>query len=281
LGFVKVENMRQVKIFSAAVGKKFGQTVENFGDNLMADLLRGLFSIEPVYVKAPQAELIGVGSILDAYYRRYGSRRFPLLRQRPWRKLHVWGSGFLDSATPALWPQRLEYHAVRGELTKARIASGNDVALGDPAILLPLIWPRKGPATASVAIIPHFATHQSFVERYSAVLPPHWKIINLLGEPETITAEIAGAEFIVSSSLHGLIVADAYDIPSVWMEPHGKIKGDGYKFADYFSFRGAPIPGPLSFDLIMAEFSSVASRCEAALPPAHQIDRLVKAFPFK
>lgn len=273
--------MRQVKIFSAAVGKKFGQTIENFGDNLMADLLRNLFSVEPVYVKASRAELIGVGSILDAYYRRYGSRKFPLLRARPWRKLHVWGSGFLDSATPPLWPQRLEYHAVRGALTKARIAAGKDVALGDPAILLPLIWPRKGPATTKVAIIPHFVTYRNFVDQYAAVLPPHWTIIDLLGDPQAITAEIAGAEFVISSSLHGLIVADAYDIPSVWMEPTGKIKGDGYKFADYFSFRGAPIPGPLSFGEILGDFDSVAARCEASAPSALQLDLLVKAFPFR
>jgi len=273
--------MRQVKIFSAAVGKKFGQTIENFGDNLMADLLRELFSVEPVYVKASQAELIGVGSILDAYYRRYGRRKFPLLRKRPWRKLHVWGSGFLDSATPPLWPQRLEYHAVRGELTKARIAGGNDVALGDPAILLPLIWPRNGPAATKVAIIPHFVTHRNFVEQYGSALPPHWRIIDLLGEPQAITAEIASAEFVISSSLHGLIVADAYDIPSVWMEPTGKIKGDGYKFADYFSFRGSPILGPLSFDEILANFDSVANRCEPSVPSAQQLDRLVKAFPFR
>ncbi|HTO34413.1 MAG TPA: polysaccharide pyruvyl transferase family protein [Pararhizobium sp.] len=273
--------MRQVKVFSAAVGKKFGDTVENFGDNLMADLLRGLFSVEPVYVKAAQAELIGVGSILDAYYRRFGRRKFRLLRQRPWRKLHVWGSGFLDSATPPLWPQRLEYHAVRGELTKARIGGGDEVALGDPAILLPRIWPKKGPPTARVAIIPHFVTYRNFIEQYGSVLPPHWRIIDLLGDPKAITAEISSAEFIISSSLHGLIVADAYDIPSVWMEPTGKIKGDGYKFADYFSFRGATIPGPLGFDEILADFDSVASRCEPSAPSTQQLDQLIRAFPFK
>lgn len=272
--------MRQVRIFSAAIGKKFGQTVENFGDNLMGDLLRGLFSMEPVYVKPSKAELIGVGSILDAYYRRHGKRKFTLPRKRPWRKLHVWGSGFLDPATPALWPQRLEYHAVRGELTKARIADGNDIVLGDPAILLPLIWPKKDAATVKVAIIPHFVTYRNFVEQYGSVLPPHWKVINLLGEPQAITAEISSAEFVVSSSLHGLIVADAYNIPSVWMEPTGKIKGDGYKFADYFSFRGTPILGALNFAEILENFDSVASRCQASVPSALQLELLMKAFPF-
>lgn len=273
--------MRKVKIFSASIGKEFGQTVENFGDNLMTDILRSLFSVEAVYVKAAEAELIGVGSIIDAYYRKRGGKKFEFLRKRPWRTLHVWGAGFMSAGTPALWPQQIEYHAVRGELSKSRVAPNNDIALGDPAILLPLIWPKKNAATSEVTIIPHFATYRNFMDRYAASLPRHWRILNLLGSPWEISEAISRADLVVSSSLHGLIVADAYGVPSIWMEPHGKIKGDGFKFADYFSFRGAPIEGPVDLDSLLKSPKGIAkTACVPASPSDETIDRLIRSFPF-
>ena len=39
---------------------------------------------------------------------------------------------------------------------------------------------------------------------------------------------------IVSSSLHGLIVSDAYKIPNVWIQFYNNIRGDNTKFYDYF-----------------------------------------------
>ena len=38
---------------------------------------------------------------------------------------------------------------------------------------------------------------------------------------------------IVSSSLHGLICSDAYNIPNLWLDEYKLIEGD-FKFKDYF-----------------------------------------------
>lgn len=273
--------MRKIKVFAASVGQEFGKTVENYGDNLMADLLRELFSAEPVYVKEEHAELLGVGSLLDIYYKKHRSDKLGFLRKRPWRTLHVWGAGFISSNTKAMWPQKLVFNAVRGERTRERIASENHVALGDPALLLPLIWPKRPEVTTEVTIIPHFVTYDNFVSKYAASLPKHWKILNLLGSPKQITNDISASEYIISSSLHGLILADAYGIPSCWMEPHGKLKGDGFKFADYFSYRGAPIPGPIDFEALLSDFKGGARIGAASVPSAERIDELLRSFPFR
>jgi len=65
-------------------------------------LLRNLFDIDPVCVKPSSTKRIGVGSIIAAYYRIGGDPKPEYSIKRIIRRpLHVWGSGFMDSGTPA------------------------------------------------------------------------------------------------------------------------------------------------------------------------------------
>jgi pyruvyltransferase len=157
-----------------------------------------------------------------------------------------------------------------------------EIALGDPAILLPLIWESSGGKQSQVAVVPHFATYDLFLSRYKGVLPKTWQVVDLLNSPETICRQIDGAEFVISSSLHGLIAADGYGVPSCWMEPHATIRGDGFKFADYFSFRGAPLPGPVDFEDFLKRSDEHMSddRCRPVVPSAQNVSELLAAFPF-
>lgn len=267
--------MRHLNIYASSTGAIFGAQPENYGDNLMAPILQGLFNIDPKFVPMVKAELIGIGSIADSYHRRRKPAWKRLLSSLPRRNLHVWGSGFMNESGEATWPQRVTFHAVRGPLSlkKTNLPS---LPLGDPALLLPSIWPRPQ-VDAEVAIVPHFATFRTFVDNHRNALPKHWRIVNLLDEPEDVTKQIAGAEIVVSSSLHGLIVADAYDIPAIRMTGDNRIKGDGFKYRDYEAFRGESYGPPVAPDGL---WQSKLMPKPARSPNADQMAGLLKAFPF-
>ena len=61
------------------------------------------------------------------------------------------------------------------------------------------------------------------------------KVINLINTNiESVINDILSCEKTISSSLHGLIVSDAYNIPNTWVKFDNNIKGDDTKFHDYF-----------------------------------------------
>ena len=60
-------------------------------------------------------------------------------------------------------------------------------------------------------------------------------LIDLMtNDVDKTTDEILKCRKIVSSSLHGIIVAHAYGIPAVWQKFSGNIFGDDIKYQDYF-----------------------------------------------
>lgn len=274
--------MRTVNVYAASINGKFGTTRENFGDNLMHFLLPELFNVNVNYVRHSRADLLGIGSILDSYWRRRGGSRSRVWRRRPWRKLAVWGSGFMSSESADYWPQRLEYHAVRGPLTAARIAGGAEVALGDPAILLPLVWSAPAVKKHPVLVVPHFASHNAFAEMYGNLLPKHWKMLDLRNDPKTVCESIAASEFVITSSLHGLIVADAYGVPACRIDPINEIKGDGFKYRDYGEQRGRALAPAVDFASVLEGNIDLTSPEYLPMVPTHDVvERLILSFPYR
>src|SRR5690606_5814540 len=62
---------------------------------------------------------------------------------------------------------------------------------------------------------------------------------------EELVDRVCECEVIASSSLHGLIVADAYEIPRVWLKLSDNILGGEFKFLDYFSTTDVPDLSPM------------------------------------
>ena len=187
----------------------------NFGDILTPYIL-GKYGYEVSLVRwnnISNSEVIAVGSI--ARLAKAG--------------ISVLGSGILsrlerlDPAANWVW--------VRGPITRGRLieCGGNcDEIYGDMALLLPRIYAPKIEKTTNIGLIPHHVDY----DWVKAAYKKH-KVINLInGNVEEVIDEILSCERVISSSLHGIIVANAYGIPAAWA-PLAKLIGDDTKFYDY------------------------------------------------
>lgn len=238
----------------------------NFGDVLNPWLVQRLTGVPPRLV-APGAGVLAIGSVIK--FARAGTQ--------------VWGSG-----SPRLTDRlsaEATYRAVRGPLTRRLVLdSGGSCPeiYGDPALLLPRLYEPSVDKRHPLGLIRHYV-HR---EEPLVVTPDVAEIdIRRCGDKdiEAFIDEVIACETIISTSLHGLIVAHAYGIPAVWAEFAGsdnRIQGNHIKFLDYFASIG--ITDVMPFDLSRIDQLTPALVRRHALIPRRMpdLDRLLEAAPF-
>lgn len=152
----------------------------------------------------------------------------------------IWGSGAMYGDENKIIIKPKKVFAVRGPLTRQYLL-GQGISCpeiyGDPAILLPLFYSCKREKKYKMGLIPHYADYNTLIvnniqKRYGEDV----KVINMkkYKKWENIVESICECDFIISSSLHGLIIADAYGVPNLWIKLSDRVKGDDFKFRDYF-----------------------------------------------
>lgn len=144
----------------------------------------------------------------------------------------IWGSGTIrqsDVPNP-----KADYRAVRGPLTrKAVLRAGGacPAILGDPGLLLPQFI-SPDPPCHRVGILAHYVDESDVRTLYDGV--EDVTVISMLtGDVREKTAEILSCRHLLTSSLHGLVVAHAYGRPVRWVILSDKVIGDGWEFRDY------------------------------------------------
>lgn len=223
-------------------------------------------SLDCDYLFPFESNVVGVGSIIFS-----GNKRS-----------HIWGSGFMSQM------EQCKYgiiHAVRGYLSlekiREQIAEGScvkfadKVAIGDPGLLLPLFI-SPSDKKYRIGIVPHFSEIEYFEETYG----DKYHVIDLRSaDIEFVTNEITSCEYILSTSLHGIIVAHAYGVPALWCE-HTGLEEDtnGFKFHDYFSSIGIESYLPIrEFDEVLKDESTIVAQFNirrASILPSIDLEQL-------
>ncbi|MBG0794475.1 polysaccharide pyruvyl transferase family protein [Methylocystis sp. H62] len=234
----------------------------NFGDALTPWLIRRITGRTPHFAlpEDPRDKLFVTGSILA-----FATARCT-----------VWGSGVMNADDHVSPAARLL--AVRGPLSGRRArACGADCpeVYGDPALLLPRFLPppalkRKGPS-----LVAHF----SDLARLGGRVPPGLVLIDIQAGIEEVVAQICRSEWVLSSSLHGLIVSHAYGVPAAWVSFRDLPSGDGSKFHDHYAALGVEPPSAAHLADDCAGFASLASK--AWSPASLDTEALWRSCPFR
>lgn len=162
----------------------------------------------------------------------------------------IWGTGFI-SKDSKLHINPIRVCAVRGPLSRKKFLDYKiecPEIYGDPALLMPFFYNPNITKKYKYGIIPHYVdVNDSWVNKFKN--NNNVKIIDITNTESELKNhrfinDILECEIILSSSLHGIIAADAYGIPSYWIELSDKVVGNGFKFNDYFSSVKRPIMEP-------------------------------------
>ena len=192
----------------------------------------------------------------------------------------IWGSGVIyHNNIISSKPQKVL--AVRGPLTrKYLLKMGVECPeiYGDPALLFPRYYTPKVSKKYKLGIVPHFRdSKHPFIQKIknnNDVL-----IINVRDiSPWTkFVDQIFQCENIVSSSLHGLIIADAYHVPNRWVEFDGGEKKQ-FAFHDYLESVGKKIDEPLTIN-VDTQIDDIILECNW-VPLNIDLDKLMSVCPF-
>lgn len=196
----------------------------NFGDLVNIYIVESLSKKKVVWINPkywPFKNYLVIGSILSEAN----------------SKSIIWGSGYISAKADESKPKKI--YAVRGPRTAQRlIESGHDEckAFGDPALLLPELYnPKLVTKKYKVGIIPHYVDKSNDIVSKLKSNPQILVIDIEQPDPLKFIDELLSCESIYSSSLHGLIVSDAYNIPNQWIKFSNKVIGNDFKFYDYFN----------------------------------------------
>ena len=216
--------------------------VNNWGDKLSPLLLERFARVYAEWTTSEEAEVVCVGSILGNLV-------------KPDYAGIILGSGKLFEE--GIVPPAAHILALRGPLT-ARGVHGT-FALGDPGLLADELVSVDA-KLHNLGIVAHWSDHRLSRDPRFAKYDP--LIILYNDDPLQVVRQIGSCKKIISSSLHGLILADAFNIPRRF-EPTAAWSREGgdFKVRDHCEAVGLEFKVGVTQQ---ANFNRVAD-CKAAL----------------
>lgn len=192
----------------------------NFGDLLTPIILKH-YGFTPIYAYPLKAQAAVVGTILEIVKTNFTG--------------YILGSGWSRDSKTCFPYAKIK--GVRGYLTKESLQINEHIIIGDPGLLMSDIVPCPKNIKYKIGIIPHESEindpRLQKIKRTSGnevtIISPRnkkvYQVLKLINE----------CQYIVSSSLHGLIISDSYNIPNGRIKLNELDNSNDYKFKDYYS----------------------------------------------
>lgn len=190
---------------------------QNIGDALspiVTEWMKKYYNIDTDHYTKKIKHLYAIGSIINSGY----------------QNATIWGSGILENRL--FWwrfIRKLDIRCVRGPVTRDILLKNGyqcPKIYGDPAVLMPLIYMPKCKKQYRYTVIHH---HNVFKQENVNSISP------LVKEYKYFIDRIVQSDLVISSSLHGIILAEAYGVPAIFLH-EGNLNLT--KYIDWYSSTG-------------------------------------------
>lgn len=200
-------------------------------------------------------------------------------------RTEIWGSGFISNQSD-IRTKPAKIHSVRGKLTRKMLLSqGIDCPekYGDPALLVSRYYKAQPIGRYRLGIIPHYVDLSNEIvkriisEREDVILID----IAHYDKWTDVCDMVVSCDYIISSSLHGLIVSDSYGIPNIWARFSNKVCGGNFKFLDYFSSVEREEIEPILIDKIdVFDYIEIQIKDKIKCNAKFDLDAILSSCPF-
>lgn len=200
----------------------------NFGDELSLYIVENLINKNKYELVVNQENekinLICIGSYMHAARRGY----------------YIYGTGIrtLPEGEKGLNFKELNVYALRGPITYDFLTQKRNIKCpdlyGDPGLLLKYFYKPYLHIEYSekIALIPHKSNYNKYLKK-NAYDKKKFLLINPREHWKKVVDKLYSCKAVVSSSLHGLIIADTYYKPNIMLCEYKLEEGD-LKFKDYY-----------------------------------------------
>lgn len=208
---------------------KQAQGIQNFGDAINPFLYKRFAGVDTKWAPVAKADVVGTGSLLE---------HIPPL----WDGTILGTGKLFGDSRLSLYTYTAKILALRGPLSAAGVRG--DYAIGDPGLLADeLVDDDVESREYDLGVVPHWsdpgllAREEWYNRKWTTSV-----IVPTLDNPLDVVRQIGRCKKIVTSSLHGIIVADAFGIPRrLEYAPALEAEGGKFKFLDYSHSINAPL----------------------------------------
>lgn len=248
-------------------GEKTAQDsgLRNLGDNIAPELVEFMLNKKGLSLQSStqgKRHLYTIGSIVFMGH----------------QDATVWGSGILTAPSAfrrllhSKYLRKLDIRCVRGPLTKQnleKIGHKCPQVYGDPGCLLPLLYKPEVEKTLDYVVIPHVS-----MEKDVRQMIPGENIVSMATQDyKAVADKICSAKKVIASSLHGIIFAEAYGIPTVFYQD----RGDKYNFKYVDWYEGS---GRKQWITATELMQAIQAEPMAAPDLSAMQQRLIESFPY-